>query len=318
MDYRKIKIETCSADEDTVCSVLYGAGVESMEIEDNAAPGEAENFGLFGEVLPDPVEDDGSATVVFYLEDTGEAEDLLSNVRDALSSCAEEGLISRYELKEETEKDRDWENCWKDSYHAFSVGDVTIVPTWEEAPAEDGKVVLRLDPGEAFGTGLHESTQLAMQVMSTYLAPGLRMLDIGSGSGILGMIALKKGADSICAVDIDPHAVEAAKENLPANGLDPERYRSILGDLTHDKNVRDEIGKCYGLVTANLIAEILVDMMPYLPAFVADGGHLVCSGILTSKEESVLEAGVKAGFAVCGTEHKGDWSCIDFSYHPSM
>ena len=189
--------------------------------------------------------------------------------------------------------------------------DIRIIPSWEEVPAEGNEeLVLRIDPGTAFGTGKHESTQLAIRGIRKYIEPGMRVLDIGTGSGILGIVALKSGASKVFGTDLDINVLEAIEENLAKNEIDPADFRYVIGDIVTEQWVREEAGSGYDLVCANIIAEILADITPHVPACLKKGGYYITSGILITHAQIVRDAISKAGLTVVEEMEQGEWESI--------
>lgn len=220
-----------------------------------------------------------------------------------------EGSLTRSETE-----DTDWINNWKQFFHQFSVGDIHIVPSWEEMdPTEEGKysLVLHIDPGTAFGTGMHETTQLVMGQIQKLVKPGMHVLDVGTGSGILGIVALKLGAADVVATDLDPCTVNAVQENLASNGVDPDLFTLYLGNLIDDADLKETVGfEKYDLVTANILADVLVPLTPSVAEHMKEGAWYVTSGILEGKEDLVAKAMTDAGLTVEEITRQGEWVCV--------
>jgi ribosomal protein L11 methyltransferase len=214
---------------------------------------------------------------------------------------------------EETE-DLDWINNWKQYFHKFTVEDCLIVPSWEKADPEDfemGRMILHIDPGTAFGTGMHETTQLCLKELRKVVRPGMEILDVGTGSGILGIAALKRGAGHVFGTDLDPSAIDAVEENLKRNEIPEGSMDVILGNLIDDKAVQEQTGyEKYDIVVANILARILLMLTPQIPAHLKSGGLYITSGILETQAGQVEEACVKAGLKLLRTEHQGEWVCV--------
>ena len=278
-----------------------------------------ENGGYFGDVVPDPVFDDHKARVTFYMEVPEEENEETADREEELLRSVGQGLmdISRYtdigEGRIEIGKtaEEDWVNNWKQYFHQFTVDDIRIIPSWEEVPAEGNEeIVLRIDPGTAFGTGKHESTQLAIRGIRKYIRPGMRVLDIGTGSGILGIVALKSGAAEVFGTDLDINVLEAIEENLAKNKIDPASFKYVIGDIVTEQWVREEAGSDYDLVCANIIAEILADITPHVPDRLKDGGYYITSGILITHAQIVRDALQKAGLTIVEETEQGEWESI--------
>ena len=321
MKWRKYTVATTEEAEEAVVGALYTLGIDSIEIEDKAPVSPEANRGLFGEVLPDLPEDDHLAYISFFVEaepQNGAApnEDermLIEAVRNALQEMRSYMEIGEGTITASETEDKDWINKWKEHFHSFYVDDIRIVPTWEEVP-EDGDeaaMTIRIDPGMAFGTGKHESTQIAIRELRECVKEGDRVLDIGTGSGILGIIALKSGASYVFGTDIDEVAFPALEDNLANNGIAPEAFDRELCNVITDGEARKETKSHapggYQVVAANIIAEILADLTPFVPDFLAAGGYFITSGILREKEMLVRSAMEQAGLTILKTTYQGDW-----------
>lgn len=335
MIWHKYTIHTTEEAEDAVSYMLYELGITSIEISDRKPVDPASNGGLFGDVVPDMPEDDHLAEISFYTYDKEDGEDILvqngvgmaapddredspeliASVKQGLEEMRSYMDIGDGTVTEHDTADEDWANNWKKHFHSFEVGDVLIEPTWESDPEKEKEaaVTLRIDPGEAFGTGAHETTKLAIQGIRKYIRPGDNVMDIGTGSGILGILALKSGASHVFGTDIDDNTLPAITENLEQNGIDETRFQRVLGDIASDRHVQDLAGSgCYDLITANIIAEILEGITPVIPGLLKKGGIYITSGILTEREQMVTDAGKKAGLQVLEINRMGDWSSIIF------
>ena len=319
MEWMKYTITTTEEACDLVCSMLNDLGITSLEIEDKAPVSPEENGGYFGDVVPDPVFDDHKARVTFYMEIPGEESEETADREEELLRSVGQGLmdISRFvdigegRIEIGMTAEEDWVNNWKQYFHQFTVDDIRIIPSWEEVPAEGNEeLVLRIDPGTAFGTGKHESTQLAIRGIRKYIEPGMRVLDIGTGSGILGIVALKSGASEVFGTDLDINVLEAIEENLAKNEIDPAHFRYVIGDIATEQWVREEAGEGYDLVCANIIAEILADITPHVPAHLKKGGYYITSGILITHAQIVRDAIQKAGMTIVEEMEQGEWESI--------
>lgn len=313
MKWNKYSIKTLTKAEDLVISALAGAGVEGAEIVD-AKPLEDEDLKLmFGDVPPDEEpEDDGTAVINFYLEPDSDNEEILEKVREELESLKEFMDLGECTIERSETEDKDWINNWKEYFHSFRVENIYIVPTWEEPdPLPTDEMVLRIDPGTAFGTGLHETTQLVIRKMLKSVKKGDLMLDLGTGSGILGIIALKLGVSRVLGTDLDENAVFAVADNKANNGVRDEDFELILGNIIDDEKVKTRVGYGkYDLVTANILAEILIPMAPSAAAALKKGGLLITSGIIDFKEEEVKKALTDAGLKVVSSEKMGEWCSV--------
>ncbi len=308
-------IHTTAEAEEAVSAMLSECGIDSLEIEDRRPVTPEESGGLFGDVVPEMPEDDLTAEISFYLEEGEDSENLLREIRDGLErlrSCADIGAGT---VTESRTAEEDWINNWKEYFHSFRVDDILIEPTWEAGSADeaDAAMVLHIDPGTAFGTGAHESTQIAIRALRKYVRPGDRMLDVGTGSGILGIIALKSGAAHVFGTDLDENTLPAIRDNLAANGIGDGTFEVVLGNIADDRSVQERAGfGCYRIACANIIAEILAEITPEIPAHLSAGGIYITSGILREREPVVLAAAEKAGLAYVETLRMGEWSGIVF------
>ena len=313
MEWKKITILTTEEAEECVSALLEAEGITGVEIADGRIPAPEESGGLFGDVVPDLPEDDGSARVSFYLEEAEDEAPVVARLTEGLNDLKDLVDIGAGQITVSRTAEEEWINNWKAYFHAFSVGDIAICPSWEEIPEEmaDADILLRIDPGTAFGTGQHESTQLAILALSKYLQKGDTFLDVGTGSGILGMVALKRGASHVLGTDIDENVLPAVRENLARNAIDPAEFEVRLGNLIDDAALQAEVGT-YDIAAANIIAEILVPLMPEIPKHLKKGGIYVTSGILTIREDMVLAAAARAGLETVEVRRMGEWSGIVF------
>lgn len=310
MKWKKYTLTTTTGAVDLVSSLLDEIGIEGVEIEDNVPLTEDETKGMFIDILPELPPDDGVAKVSFYLEDASrEAETLgaLEKGLDELSMFVDLG--ARTLVTSETE-DKDWINNWKQYFKPFTVDDILIKPTWENVPEEDrGKLMIQIDPGTAFGTGQHETTQLCIRQLRKYMTAGAKVLDVGTGSGILGITALKLGAGEVWGTDLDENAITAVGENLRANGISDERFHVVRGNLINDKVIKDWAGyDRYDIVVANILADVIIQLLPVVPPHLKSGGVLIVSGILDTKEEAVRKAmGASEELSLIETARQGEW-----------
>ena len=315
MEWKRFTIYTTEEAEDLVCAMLNDLGISGVEIEDKKPVMPDESGGLFGDVVPEMPEDDHLASVSFYTEKTADSLETIARVREGLAELAELVPVGEGRIEESVTREEDWINNWKQYFHSFRIDDILVKPTWEPEPAQDdpAEMVLRIDPGTAFGTGAHESTQLAIRALRKYLKEGDRFLDIGTGSGILGIVALKSGASSVFGTDLDPNTLPAIEDNLRQNGIDDSQFRRILGNIVDDPDVQKSVGlECYDIAAANIIAEILADITPQAYFHLKKGGIYITSGILREREEIALNAAKAAGFEFVEIQRIGEWSGIVF------
>ena len=212
---------------------------------------------------------------------------------------------------DETE-DIDWINNWKQYFHQFYIDDILVIPSWEEVKVEDqNKMILHIDPGTAFGTGMHETTQLCIRQLRKYITPETELLDVGTGSGILAILALMFGAKHAVGTDLDPCAVEAVRENMEVNNIPADAFKMMIGNIITDKAVQDEVGyECYDIVVANILADVLVPLTPVIVNQLKPGGIYITSGIIDDKEETVVEAVKAAGLEVLEVTYQGEWVSV--------
>ena len=292
MRWNKFTLKTRSEVEDIVISTLAEAGVEGVEIEDKVPLTEQDKQQMFVDILPDGPADDGIAYLNFYLDEKEDKEELLANVKDALEELRMFVDIGEGTITESQTEDKDWINNWKQYFHQFYVDDILIIPSWEEVKPEDkDKMIIHIDPGTAFGTGMHETTQLCMRQLKKYVKDGMEILDVGTGSGILSIAALKLGAGHAVGTDLDPCAISATRENLEANQIPEGSMDVMIGNIIDDKAVQDQVGyEKYDIVTANILADVLIPLTPVICHQMKPGALYITSGILDVKEDVVVKA----------------------------
>ena len=312
MKWNKFTLKTRSEVEDIVISTLADVGIEGVEIQDKQPLTEEDKAQMFVDIMPEGPADDGIAYLNFYLEEDADKEAILKDVREALDDLKNFMDIGEATIEESQTEDKDWINNWKQYFHQFYVDDILIVPSWEEVKAEDkDKMILHIDPGTAFGTGMHETTQLVIRQLKKYVTPDTEMLDVGSGSGILGIVALKLGAKHVLGTDLDPCAVPAVAENKEANQIVDETFDMVIGNIIDDKAIQDQAGyDKYDIVTANILADVLIPLTPVIVNQMNKGAYYITSGILDVKEEVVVEAVKAAGLTVVEVTHQGEWVSV--------
>ena len=282
---------------DSVCDSLYGLDITSVEIEDNAAFEDfLENNKKYWDYVDESVVMPEIPRVKFYIEKQDYTDELKSAV-EALSDN-----IEITEVKEE-----DWANNWKEYYKPLHIGkSVVIKPCWEEYEAQEGEKVIELDPGAAFGTGAHETTSMCIELIEKVMTPEIKALDIGCGSGILAIAACKLGAESAVAVDIDSLAVKTTLENAELNGI--SSITAIEGNLT------DKVSGKFELVIANIVADVIISLIPDIPTFLKEDGTFICSGIIHDRADEVREAITNGGFVISEELQKKDWHAFEVKY----
>ncbi len=323
MKWTKFKVKTITEAEDIIISTLYDIGLEGAQIEDKVPLTAWEKEQMFVDILPDGPEDDGIAYLSFFVEETedgslmlnGEAttaELILEKVKDELDQLREFMDIGEGSVSVDETEDIDWINNWKQFFHQFTIDDLLIIPSWEEVKPEDAdKKILHIDPGTAFGTGMHETTQLCIRQIWKYLTSETVMLDVGTGSGILGIVALMYGAKKVVGTDLDPCAVPAVEENLQVNQIPPEKFDMMIGNIITEKEVQDKVGyECYDIVVANILADVLVPLTPVILNQLKPGGIYITSGIIDDKEQTVRDAVEKAGLEILEVTYQGEWVSV--------
>ena len=312
MKWNRFTVKTKTEAEDIVISTLAEVGIEGVEIQDKQPLTEEDKAQMFVDIMPEGPADDGIAYLNFYLEEDADKEAILKDVREALDDLKNFMDIGEATIEESQTEDKDWINNWKQYCHQFYVDDILIVPSWEEVKAEDkDKMILHIDPGTAFGTGMHETTQLVIRQLKKYVTPDTEMLDVGTGSGILGIVALKLGAKHVLGTDLDPCAVPAVAENKEANQIVDETFDMVIGNIIDDKAIQDQTGyEKYDIVTANILADVLIPLTPVIVNQMKKGAYYITSGILDVKEEVVVEAVKAAGLTVVEVTHQGEWVSV--------
>lgn len=316
MKWKKFTIKTITDAEDIIISTLYDIGLEGAQIEDKIPLTPLEKEQMFVDILPDGPEDDGIAYLSFFVEENNEnpvnTDEIKANICRELDELRNfmdvgEGTI----MVSETE-DIDWINNWKQFFHQFYIDDLLVIPSWEEVGPEDrDKKILHIDPGTAFGTGMHETTQLCIRQLKKYITPETELLDVGTGSGILAIISLMYGIKHAVGTDLDPCAVEAVRENMEANNIAPKRFEMMIGNIITDKTVQDKVGyKKYDIVVANILADVLVPLTPVIVNQLKPGGVYITSGIIDNKEQTVCDAVEAAGLEIIEVTYQGEWVSV--------
>lgn len=312
MKWNRFTIKTKTEAEDVIISALADVGVEGVEIQDKQPLTETDKEQMFVDIMPEGPADDGIAYLNFYLEEDTETAPVLEKVRAVLEEVRGYMDIGEGTITESQTEDKDWINNWKEYFHQFYVDDILIVPSWEEVKEEDkDKMILHIDPGTAFGTGMHETTQLVIRQLKKFVTKDTQMLDVGTGSGILGIVALKLGAAHVVGTDLDPCAIPAVADNKEANDIKDETFDMLIGNIIDDKEVQDTVGyEKYDIVTANILADVLVPLTPVIVNQMKKGAYYITSGILDVKEEVVVKAVKEAGLQLVEVTHQGEWVSV--------
>ena len=323
MKWMKFRIKTVTDAEDIIISTLYDIGLEGAQIEDKIPLTALEKEQMFVDILPDGPEDDGIAYLNFFVEEkddgslevngvSAERDTLVAQIRQELDELRVFMDVGEGSITVTETEDIDWINNWKQYFHQFYIDDLLVIPSWEEVKEEDrDKKILHIDPGTAFGTGMHETTQLCIRQIKKYLTPETELLDVGTGSGILAILALMYGAKHAVGTDLDPCAVDAVAENMKTNHIDEQSFQMMIGNIITDKEVQDRVGyERYDIVVANILADVLVPLTPVIVGQLKKGGVYITSGIIDMKEETVREAVEAAGLEILEVTYQGEWVSV--------
>ena len=325
----RFRVRTRTDAEDILISFMEDIGLYGAQIEDHVPLTAAEKEQMFVDILPEGPEDDGTAVLSFFLEETADGHVVVDDVvctpeqvRSSILAKIEE-IRSFTDLGEGTvtideTEDIDWINNWKQYFHQFWIDDILVIPSWEEPEpvVENGvektpRLVFHIDPGTAFGTGMHETTQLCIRELQKYITPETFLLDVGTGSGILAILALKLGIRGAVGTDLDPCAIPAIEDNCAANDVDPGLFEVILGNLIDDPQVQDRVGEGrYDVVLANILPDVLIPLTPQAVKCLKPGGIYITSGILIERAQSVKDAMTAAGLEILGVTEQGEWCCV--------
>ena len=329
MKWMRFRVRTRTDAEDILISFMEDIGLYGAQIEDNVPLTAAEKEQMFVGILPEGPADDGTAVLSFFLEENEEGKLVVDDCLLTPEQVRSQMLAKIEEIRafsdlgegtvtiDETE-DIDWINNWKQYFHQFWIDDVLVIPSWEkpEPVLENGRetvpaLIFHIDPGTAFGTGMHETTQLCIRELRKYITPDTVLLDVGTGSGILALLALKLGIKRAVGTDLDPCAIPAIEDNIQANDVDPALFQVILGNLIDDPGVQEQVGEeCYDVVLANILPDVLIPLTPQAVRCMKPGAVYITSGILLERAESVKEAMRAAGLQVTGMTEQGEWCCV--------
>ncbi len=318
MNWIKVSIFTTSEGIEPVSGRLYQLGIAGLEIEDE------QDFKVFLENNSqywDYVDDElikkmaGETKVRTYVSDDTAGRELLIAIKstiDELKSLDGNNEFGRLEIEADNMTEEDWSNNWRQYFHPMEIGEkVMIKPEWEELTEPTERIVFNIEPGMSFGTGSHYTTQLCIEALERYIKPGVRMLDLGCGSGILSIISLLLGADEAVAVDIDPNAVDTAYQNAERNGVDRSRYKVLAGNVVTDYDIQREISKNkYEVVAANIVADVIIGLAPKAKEYMTDDGVFITSGIIDDRVDDVKSALVDSGFEIISVNQRKDWVSI--------
>lgn len=323
MKWVRFRIKTVTEAEDIIISTLYDIGLEGAQIEDRVPLSAWEKEQMFVDIMPEGPADDGIAYLSFFVEEKEDGrlylqeqettkEEVLKAIERELQELRSFMEIGEGAVTVDETEDLDWINNWKQFFHQFYIDDILVIPSWEDVKVEDeDRMILHIDPGTAFGTGMHETTQLCIRQLKKYVTADTRLLDVGTGSGILAILSLMFGAKHAVGTDLDPCAVEAVAENCASNGIAPADFDMMIGNIITDKAVQDRVGYgCYDIVVANILADVLVPLTPVIVNQLKAGGIYITSGIIDEKEETVTEAVKAAGLTVLEVTHQGEWVSV--------
>lgn len=303
MRWIEATIKTASGEIDELCATLETLGVEGVRIEDET---DFQTFLKNNRQYWDYVDEEltsyysGLSRVKFYLPDDEAGREALEAARRALGKEITVAYVD----------DADWENNWKENFPALEIGErLLVVPEWVE-PAEKDRVVLRLEPGLGFGTGSHATTRMCLNALEAMDISGKKVLDLGCGSGILGIAALTLGARSAKACDVDPKASDAARHNAALNGITEEQYQAFAGDILTNKGLRNRLGKDYDIVLANIVTDVILALSGHIRDFLRPEGSLICSGIIDGREAEVEAALQKTNLKITRRLQEDEWHCF--------
>lgn len=308
MKWIRYTIDTIPQAEDVISGILMEHDITNIEIKDNLPVFDEKQGGVYEELQPDISGDLDECKICFYVEEDFDATSLIESIHLSLEETRKFMDIGSGKISVDETDEQDWRNNWKKYFHEFTIEDILFLPTWEDKEGLKDQMVVRIDPGIAFGTGKHETTQLCIRQLKKYLKGGEAVLDLGFGSGILSIVALKLGAGTVAGTDIDEDCILSAKENFENNGLDYEKTSFHIGNLCTDDALEEALGsECYDVVVANILADIIVEMMPRIPGRMKKGGMFISSGIIDFKADEVRSAIEKAGLVVVEVNHQGEW-----------
>ena len=313
MKWKKFTLTTTTEAVDLISYTLDELGIEGIEIEDNIPLTEKETKGMFIDILPELPPDEGVAKVSFYLDEDDDIPAMMAKVKEALEELKPFTDLGACTFAESETEDKDWINNWKQYFKPFTVDHILIKPTWETVPEEHkDKLLIQIDPGTAFGTGMHETTQLCIRQLEKYVTPDSEVLDVGTGSGILGITALKLGAKHVFGTDLVENAITAVGENLEANGIAPEQFKVVQGNIIDDKAVQDEVKyEYYDIAVANILADVIIMLQKEIPVHIKKNGIFITSGIIDMKEEAVKAAfEANDAFEIVEITHQGEWVSV--------
>lgn len=317
MQWLKITIYTTSEGIEPICGRLYNLGITGTEIED---------FDDFTDFLEnnkqywDYVDDDlieskkGETKVICYLSDNVDGIEMFSEIKSSLAQLKAldtDGEFGRLEISQDSMNEEDWANNWKKYFHPLEIGkNILVCPEWEVNDNTD-RMVFKINPGMTFGTGSHHTTRLCIEKLETVITKGCSMADLGCGSGILSVISLMLGAAHATAVDIDSNAVNIAYENADRNNVDKSKYRVLSGNVLAEDGTNNIIAdRKYDVVCANIVADVIIAMLPFVNNILSDDGTFITSGIILDRENDVKKALSHNNFEIIEQSISGEWMCL--------
>lgn len=312
MKWKKLTLKTHADAVELVSNMLSELGIEGIEVVDNVPISEEDRKAMFIDILPDLDTNDKTAFVTFYLGEEENTDEVIHNIKKELEELSNFIDVGEGSIEVSETEDVDWINNWKTYFKPFRVDDnIVIKPTWEVLDdVSQDDLVIEIDPGISFGTGSHETTKLCMKGIKKYLEPGMNLLDVGCGSGILSIIAAKLKADKVFGTDIDPHAVTSAYENAGVNKVE-DKVTFISGDIITEKEVQEKVGfESYDIAVANILAEVLIPLSAVIGRHIKSNGLFITSGIINTKKEDVKAAIEDNGFEVLEINEMNDWVSI--------
>lgn len=318
MDWIKVTIYTSAEGIEGVTGRLYQLGITGLEIEDEQ---DFLDFLENNKQYWDYVDEDlmkqkhTETKVSCYVSNDMNGNELLIAIRDSMKEMKDlddDNSYGRLEVEIENTSTEDWANNWKKYFHPMEVGEkILIKPEWEELTEPTDRLVFNINPGMSFGTGSHYTTQLCIEALEKYIKPGIKMLDLGCGSGILSILSLMLGAKEAVAVDIDPNAVDTAYENAQMNNIGREHYKVLSGNVVTDKEIQDIISQDkYEVVAANIVADVIIGLAPKAREYMKEGGVFITSGIIEGRQDEVKEALEENGFEIVDIRNRKDWYSI--------
>ncbi len=303
MRYIEVIIEIPEAEIDAACDKLTALGCDGLVIENESDFREfLENNRQYWDYVDESLEQSyaGVSRIKCYIEDNSDGAAQLAAIKAA-----------GFAVQTNTVEDSDWENNWKQFYKPLEIGEkLLVVPEWEDAAVE-GRLPLRLDPGLMFGTGSHATTRMCLTALEAYAGAGKRVLDLGCGSGILGIGALVLGSESCVGCDIDPKAPDIVMDNAALNGIGPDKLKVYAGDIIGDASMRRNLGAGYDIVLANIVSDVIIPLAPLVRAFMAEGAVFITSGIIDGRQDEVEAAIKAAGFEITAHRHEEEWHCFE-------